>query len=98
MIMGKMGAFSFFTFSIPCITTKLLQFEPTNTRNFIKIAIFSQLLHVSTLTGLPSGSAQMYKAAVKLENFFRFLDINEFYSCYVQLRAPWWKASEARNM
>ena len=35
-----------FTFSIPCIVIQLLQFEPTNAHNFIKITIILQ--HTST--------------------------------------------------
>jgi hypothetical protein len=31
--------FSFFTFCSPCITTQLLQFEPTDAHNFIKVTI-----------------------------------------------------------
>jgi len=57
-----------------------------------------QLLCVSALTGLSSGSTQLYKAIVKLKNFFRFLGKDEFYSRYVQLCAPRWRVSEDRNV
>jgi len=46
-----------------------------------------QLLHVSELTGLSSGSDQLYKAVVKLKNVFRLFGNNEFYSRYVQMCA-----------
>ena len=39
---------------------KLLQFEPKNAHNFIKITTH-QLLHVADLIGPMSGSKQLYK-------------------------------------
>jgi hypothetical protein len=50
-----------FTFSIPCIMIKLLQYKPTISTYFLILTIMfnvHKLLHVSVPTGQSSGSAQ----------------------------------------